>query len=80
MIGLGCGEIIGSLVFGRLTDKCPTNTIVVINAIAMTVGYAFLILYAAIYDFSYYLAVLMTFSWGVQDAGIQLYMNVLLGF
>jgi predicted MFS family arabinose efflux permease len=80
MIGLGCGEIIGSLVFGRVADKCSNNTIVLINLVAMTVGYAFLILYAAIYDFSYYLAVLMTFFWGVQDAGISCYMNVLLGF
>ena len=32
------------------------------------------------YDFSYYLGILMTFSWGVQDAGLNCLVNSLLGF
>ena len=31
MLGLGAGEIIGSLVFGKVTDKLPFKTIIVIK-------------------------------------------------
>jgi len=80
MLGLGCGEIIGSLIFGRITDTCSNDKIILINVATLTVGYGFLILYGAIYDFSFYLAILMTFFWGVQDSGMNCLLNVVLGF
>lgn len=80
MLGLGFGEISGSLVFGKVTDKLPPKTTIMINAITMTVGYGCLFLYAAIYDFSFYLGVLMTFAWGVQDSGMNCLLNSVLGF
>lgn len=80
MLGLGSGEIIGSLVFGRITDACKTNTTILVNLGAATVGYGCLILYGAIYEFSFPLAILMTFTWGVQDAGVNCLISSLLGF
>lgn len=80
MIALGVGEVLGSKVFGYITDKCETKKTVLLNMLACTVGYAFLILYGAIYDFTFYLGILMTFSWGIQDAGINCLLNSLLGF
>ena len=80
MIGAGSGEIIGSLFFGRITDRCSNNQIVLINVVTTTAGYAFLILYAVVYDFSFYLAILMTFFFGVEDAGINCLLNTVLGF
>ena len=65
MLGLGTGEILGAMLFGRITDKCTTRQTVLANVIAATIAYFFLILYGAIYDFKFYLAVLMTFTWGV---------------
>lgn len=65
MIALGVGEILGSLVFGKITDKFTTKNTIKVNMLACIVGYAFIILYGAIYDFKYYLGILMTFSWGV---------------
>jgi len=80
MIALGVGEILGSIASGYITDKFQTRTTVMINMIACTVGYGFLILYGVIYDFTFYLGILMTLSWGVQDAGINCLLNSLLGF
>lgn len=80
MLGLGAGEIIGSLVFGKVTDKLPFKTIIVINTITLTVGYGCLFLYGAVYDFSFYLGVLLTFAWGVQDSGMNCLLNSVLGF
>ena len=80
MLGLGSGEIIGSMAFGRITDKCDKKTTFLINVTACTVGYALLILYGAIYDFSFYMGVLMTFSWGIQDSGVNCLLNSYLGF
>ena len=80
MLGLGSGEIIGSIAFGRITDKCSNRRTILINVLTTTVGYGFLILYGAIYDFSFTLAILMTFTWGFQDAGVNCLLNSLLGF
>ena len=80
MIALGVGEVLGSKVFGYITDKFETKKTVLINMLACTVAYAILVLYGAIYDFTFYLGILMTFSWGIQDAGINCLLNSLLGF
>ena len=65
MLGLGAGEILGALAWGKIIDKCPTKVTVLINVLAVTVSFAFLILYATLYKFTYPLALLMTFSLGV---------------
>ena len=80
MIGLGCGEIIGSMVFGRITDKMPYKKTVIINVVSLVVGGAFLILYASIYNFSFPLAIAMAITWGFQDAGLNCLLMSLLGF
>ena len=80
MIALGVGEIVGSLAFGYITDNFSLNQIGLFNVIACSVGYGVLILYGIIYDFSFYLSILMTFTWGVQDSGINCLLNSLLGF
>ena len=80
MLGLGCGEIIGSIAWGRITDMCSTKRTVLINTVATTIGYGCLILYGAIYEFSFPLGILMTFTWGVQDSGVNCLLNSILGF
>ena len=64
MSGLGLGEIIGSLIWGRVIDKFSHKTMVLLNILALIVGYSCLILYGALYEFSYGLALLMTFTMG----------------
>lgn len=49
MLGLGVGEIVGSLAFGRLMDKCSIRLMVLANCLAVTIAYGFLILYGAHY-------------------------------
>ena len=51
MLGLGAGEIIGSLFFGRITDKCTKRTVVLLNVLAHTLAFGFLFLYRIIEDF-----------------------------
>ena len=80
MIGLGVGDILGSMVFGRITDRCTTKNTIYINMLTCTLGFSCLILYGAVYDFSFYLGVLMTFSWGVQDSGLMCLLHSILGF
>ena len=80
MLGLGGGEILGALAFGRIADKLENKKTIMINMLMSTIAYVFLILYASIYDFTFYMAIFMTFTWGVQDAGMNTYLNALLGF
>ena len=74
MLGLGSGEILGSLLFGSIMDKLSYKKTVLINIIALSISFAMMIAYSVILDFSFTLACVMTLAWGVQDAGI----NVLL--
>ena len=80
ILGLGAGEIIGSLIFGRITDKCSNNMTILLNVLATSIAYAALILYGAVYNFNWVLAILMTFTWGVQDAAVNCLISSLLGF
>ena len=70
MLGLGVGEILGSLAFGRIIDKCSMNFTVLLNCLVVAVAFGFLILYGVQYKFSLPMALAMTTSWGVQDAGV----------
>ena len=65
MLGMGVGSILGFAVFGRITDKCSVKMTLIVNMLVTTIAYGFLILYGAIYKFSYFLAVAMTFTWGL---------------
>ena len=80
MVALGIGEVLGSPVQGRILDKCSTKIAGLFNIIATTVAYFFLILYGAVYEFSFGLAIAMTFTFGIQDIGTQVIQTAMLGF
>lgn len=64
ILGFGIGEIVGSIIFGKVTDKSSPRITILVNIVALTVGYGFLVLYGTIYNFDFALGVLMTFFWG----------------
>lgn len=77
---MGVGEVLGSIAFGRITDKCSTKATCLLNALATTISYGLLVLLAALYEFSFVLAFLMTIMWGVHDAGTVCLVTCMLGF
>ena len=80
MLGFGVGEMVGSLAFGQITDKCKRRTTFMLNVVACLLAYTVLILYAVFYEFSFHMGLLMTFTWGVQDAGVACILMNYLGF
>ena len=80
MVGIGVGEILGSILFGRVTDNCSHRKTILINVVFTTIAIIVLMLYAIIYDFTWYLSIIMTVSWGFQDSGLNCLLNSLLGF
>ena len=80
MLGLGVGEILGSMLFGKITDKCKFRSSILLNIVALTFGYASLIMYTAKYEFTFTMAFTMTFFWGLQDAAINCFLSSFLGF
>ena len=65
MLGMGIGSISGYAIFGRITDKCSIKMTVCVNMLVTTIAYGFLFLYGAVFKFSYFLAIAMTFTWGL---------------
>ena len=80
ILGVGVGEVLGSIAFGRITDKCTNKTTCLLNVLATTISYGLLFLLGALYEFSFVLAFLMTTMWGVQDAGTVCLVTCMLGF
>ena len=65
MIGLGVGEIGGAIAFGKIQDSMTHQKTIFINVIAAVISSIVLILYAAIYKFTFYFSIIMTVTWGV---------------
>ena len=77
MIPLGVGEIIGALVFGKISDKFGPKTSLKFIMVITVVAFAILFATIATYRFNA-LTFVMTFAWGLQDATIQNLMNCIL--
>lgn len=80
MLGLGVGEIVGSLIFGMIIDKCKFKVAILLNILALAIGYVVLIGYTVQYEFSFVGACALTFTYGVQDAGVNTFLSSYLGF
>ena len=80
MLGLGVGEIAGSLVIGHILDKCSLKCTILLQCLVVALAYALLIIYALQYEFTWLGALAMTTSFGVQDAGTQCILQSMLGF
>ena len=80
MIGLGIGEIIGSLGLGKFLDKYGNRKTTFLCLILTAVSGLISLLYIAIYQFNWLHAVLMCFAFGVQDGAVNTFNNTLLGF
>ena len=80
MIGLGVGEISGSLVFGRIQDNASVKVTALCILSAFTVALFFVLLFNMFAEFRMWRALLMTFTWGVFDSGNANFINCMCGF
>jgi predicted MFS family arabinose efflux permease len=80
MVFLGLGEIVGALVFGRIQDSCRTSVTVFANMLAMVIAICTVQLFTYVGDFTLWFASVMTFLWGLQDGGLNCFINCILGF
>lgn len=79
MIGLGVGEIVGSIVCGKILDKWNQKAGLIYDMIITAIAFAFLITYNEVRNYGV-VTYFMTFFWGLQDAAINTIINVILGF
>lgn len=80
MIGIGAGEIIGSLVNGKLNDYFGISKYLIICYTELVIAFIFLFIYNTMDCFSMWFAALSMFWWGVQDAGITNFFLCVVGF
>jgi len=80
MIGMGAGEIIGSLVNGKLNDKLGVKIYLWICVLEVTIAYIMLFWYNENDSFKLIDAVAVAFCWGVQDSGITNFFLCIAGF
>ena len=65
MIGLGVGEMGGAILFGKIQDKMGNKVAVILCMILSLLGTAAALTFTFIFSFRLWLAVIMTFTWGV---------------
>lgn len=80
MIGIGAGEIIGSLVNGKLNDYFGIKKYLIICYIQLVIAFAFLFAYNQVDTFSMWFGALSMFWWGSQDAAITNFFLCVVGF
>jgi len=80
LIGLGIGQIFGSLLMGRILDKFSTRFTVYANVLVSVSAYLILLAFARHASFSMEFACFMNFFLGWQDAGVNCFVYCILGF
>ena len=80
MVGCGLGEIVGAILLGKIQDKFGDVKATYSCLLLTLIGGAIALGFTVNYSFSMVFAVLMTFSWGVQDGAVNCLMNCILGF
>lgn len=80
LVGLGLGEIMGSLVLGQIQDRFSNRITVLTCLMLSSISVGTAILYVRVYYFTLWFAVLMCFAWGFQDGGMNCYISCILGF
>ena len=80
LIGLGIGEISGSLLIGKVQDKLGNVVTTYVCVLLTVIGGTSLTAFTMVYEFKMWLAVIMTFTWGVQDGACNTLISCILGF
>jgi predicted MFS family arabinose efflux permease len=80
MIWIGVGEIVGSLINGKLHDKIGTKSFVYICLLQAIIAYTCLIAYNCNDNFSMVFASGVTFLWGLSDACLTNFYLCVCGF
>ena len=80
MVGLGFGEILGALVFGKIGDKLSMKVLIATNMLSAVIAFSVALWYTTRYNFSLSMALPMTLIWGFSDGGLNTLVNCVLGF
>ena len=64
MIGLGIGEIVGAIVFGRIGDRLSMRVLIATNMFSAVIAFSMAMWYVTRFRFSLGFAFAMTFVWG----------------
>lgn len=76
---LGVGEIFGGLLVGGIRDSKGNRVAIISEMFLLAIGIGCVILLNERNKFDW-VAYIMTFFWGLQDAGLNCYINCVLGF
>lgn len=80
MIAIGVGEAIGGILNGKVYDKLGTKRFVVFYIVEMLIAVAILISYNEQDTYNLGHAMALTFMWGMQDSGVELFTRIICGF
>jgi sugar phosphate permease len=77
---LGVGSIVGSALWGYLQDKIKEKATAMCNLVALALAVAVLLIYNVNDKYTMWLSFILTFTWGLQDSGINCFIGCICGF
>ena len=80
MVGLGVGEIVGAMLFGKIGDNFSMKVTIAANMFSVVCAFSITLGYIIRYRYSLPFGFFMTFFWGIQDGGLNTLINCILGF
>jgi predicted MFS family arabinose efflux permease len=80
MVAQGVGEVVGALGNGKMQDILGTKRNIFLNLVEVVVAFSALIWFTLNGEFNEFSACIMTFFWGVQDAGVGNFICCVCGF
>ncbi len=80
LVGLGFGDIIGSILIGYVADNYNSKQTTIICAVLTTLSIVISMSYIYFFEFSFIYALLMCFSWGLQNSATNVHLVCILGF
>lgn len=79
-VGLGVGEVIGGMSYGRIQDTFGTKVAATVTLVEWCVACAVAIIYTINNQYSFTFAFLMSMFWGIQDCALNAFQFAVCGF
>ena len=80
MLGVGFGQITGTILNGQLHDRFGCRKTILVNIVQNLLAYGITLMYLYVGSFSMPFAMACSFSWGMIDGGLNNFIYCMCGF
>ena len=80
LVGSGFGQIVGAVFIGYVQDNFPNRITSFVCFVLSSFAISFTLIFVRVNSFSLVFGFALCFFWGLQDGGMNCFLNCILGF